>query len=79
MPGATLPNNGVDQAKFKKLVSDWGRLPPVEQRRALQETRARASYRRAHRRAIVNLLPETTINPALNQEIDLFGSRTKKK
>jgi len=27
----------VDQVKYKKLVQEWGRLPPREQARALQE------------------------------------------
>lgn len=42
----------VDQAKFKKLVADWGRLPPAEQRRALQELVQAMPPR--HREAIVN-------------------------
>ena len=42
----------VDQTKFKKLVADWGRLPPAEQRRALQELVQGMPPR--HREAIVN-------------------------
>jgi hypothetical protein len=42
----------VDQAKFKKLVADWGRLPPREQQRALQELTNGMAAR--HREAIEN-------------------------
>jgi hypothetical protein len=50
----------VDQAKFKKLVADWGRLPPTEQRRALQELVQGMPPR--HREAIVNYFQNLT-NP----------------
>jgi polyhydroxyalkanoate synthesis regulator phasin len=57
-------NGEVDQAKFKKLVADWGRLPPAEQRRALQELVQGMPPR--HREAIVNYFQNLT-NPALNR------------
>jgi hypothetical protein len=50
-PGGNSTGN-LDQAKFKKLVSDWGRLPPREQQRALQELTNGMSAR--HREAIEN-------------------------
>jgi len=45
-------NGNVDQAKFKKLVSEWGRMPPAEQRRAMQELTQSMNPR--HREAIEN-------------------------
>lgn len=45
------PGN-VDQAKLKKLVENWGSLPPREQNRALQELTQGLSAR--HREAIEN-------------------------
>ena len=42
----------VDAKKFKALVSDWGRLPPREQQRALQELTNGMAAR--HREAIEN-------------------------
>ncbi|MSQ93439.1 MAG: hypothetical protein EXR98_02660 [Gemmataceae bacterium] len=55
----------VDQAKFKKLVADWGRLPPGEQRQALQElTRGMAPR---YRESIENYFRNLT-NPALNRK-----------
>jgi len=48
----------VDQAKFKKLVADWGRLPPAEQRRALQELVQSMPPR--HREAITNYFQRLT-------------------
>jgi hypothetical protein len=51
----------VDQAKFKKLVSDWGRLPPRDQQRALQELTQSMSPR--HREAIENYFKNLT-NPS---------------
>lgn len=60
------PGTGVvNEEKFKKLVSDWGRLPPAEQRRALQEITQGMSPR--HREAIVNYFQNLT-NPALNRK-----------
>jgi hypothetical protein len=50
-PGGVSTGN-LDQAKFKKLVADWGRLPPREQQRALQELTNGMSAR--HREAIEN-------------------------
>ena len=50
-PTAQTTGN-LDQAKFKKLVADWGRLPPREQQRALQELTMGMSPR--HREAIEN-------------------------
>jgi hypothetical protein len=47
-----VSTGNLDQAKFKKLVSDWGRLPPREQQRALQELTNGMSAR--HREAIEN-------------------------
>lgn len=58
-------NGVVDEAKFKKLVADWGRLPPAEQRRALQEITNGMSPR--HREAIINYFQNLT-NPALNRK-----------
>lgn len=55
----------VNEEKFKKLVADWGRLPPAEQRRALQEITSGMSPR--HREAIVNYFQNLT-NPALNRK-----------
>ncbi len=55
----------VNEEKFKKLVADWGRLPPAEQRRALQEITQGMSPR--HREAIVNYFQNLT-NPALNRK-----------
>ena len=55
----------VDQAKFKKLVADWGRLPPREQQNALQElTRGMAPR---YRESIENYFRNLT-NPALNRK-----------
>ena len=51
----------VDQAKFKKLVDAWGRLPPVEQRRALQQLTQ--GMRPAHREAVENYFRNLTTNP----------------
>lgn len=48
----------LDQAKFKKLVADWGRLPPREQQRALQELTNGMSPR--HREAIENYFKALT-------------------
>jgi hypothetical protein len=48
----------VNEEKFKKLVSDWGRLPPAEQRRALQEITQGMSPR--HREAIINYFQNLT-------------------
>ena len=42
----------VDQVKMKKLVEEWGRMPPREQARALQELTQGMSAR--HREAIEN-------------------------
>ena len=42
----------VDPAKMKKLVEEWGRMPPREQARALQELTQGMSAR--HREAIEN-------------------------
>jgi polyhydroxyalkanoate synthesis regulator phasin len=55
----------VNEEKFKKLVADWGRLPPAEQRRALQDITQGMSPR--HREAIVNYFQNLT-NPALNRK-----------
>jgi hypothetical protein len=55
----------VNEEKFKKLVADWGRLPPAEQRRALQEITSGMSPR--HREAIINYFQNLT-NPALNRK-----------
>jgi hypothetical protein len=42
----------VDQIKMKTLVQEWGRMPPREQARALQELTQGMSAR--HREAIEN-------------------------
>jgi hypothetical protein len=55
----------VDEAKFKKYVENWGRLPPAEQRRALQDITQGMSPR--HREAIINYFQNLT-NPALNRK-----------
>jgi hypothetical protein len=55
----------VETGAFKKLVSDWGRLPPAEQRRALQQLTQGMSPR--HREAIINYFQNLT-NPALNRK-----------
>jgi hypothetical protein len=56
MPDSTLPPGGgtgrVDPAKMRKLVEEWGRMPPREQARALQELTQGMSAR--HREAIEN-------------------------
>ena len=56
MPDSNIANNGgagqVDTAKLKKLVSEWGRLPPREQARAMAELTQGMSPR--HREAIEN-------------------------
>ena len=56
MPDSTLPPGGgtgrVDTAKMNKLVSEWGRMPPREQARALQDLTQGMSAR--HREAIEN-------------------------
>jgi len=54
----------VDEKKFTKLVSEWGRLPPREQQRALQEITAGMSPR--HREAIENYFKSLT-NPSLKR------------
>jgi polyhydroxyalkanoate synthesis regulator phasin len=51
-------NGDVDQAKFKKLVAEWGRLPPAEQRRALQDLVQSMPPR--HREAITNYFQRLT-------------------
>jgi len=51
-------NGDVDQAKFKKLVAEWGRLPPAEQRRALQDLVQGMPPR--HREAITNYFQRLT-------------------
>ena len=48
----TLVNRGVDPAKMRKLVEEWGRMPPREQARALQDLIQGMSPR--HREAIEN-------------------------
>jgi hypothetical protein len=63
---ATGTSTGVvDQAKFKKLVADWGRLPPREQARALQDLTNGMPVR--HREAIENYFRNLTNNPALKR------------
>jgi hypothetical protein len=63
---ATGTSTGVvDQAKFKKLVADWGRLPPREQARALQDLTNGMPVR--HREAIENYFRNLN-NPALNRK-----------
>jgi hypothetical protein len=56
MPDSTLPPGGgtgrVDPVKMRKLVEEWGRMPPREQARALQELTQGMSAR--HREAIEN-------------------------
>ena len=56
MQDSQIANNGgtgqVDTAKLRKLVAEWGRLPPREQARALQELTQGMSPR--HREAIEN-------------------------
>jgi hypothetical protein len=56
MPDSTLPPGGgtgrVDAVKMRKLVEEWGRMPPREQARALQELTQGMSAR--HREAIEN-------------------------
>lgn len=56
MPDSTLPPGGgtgrVDPAKMRKLVEEWGRMPPREQARALQELTQGMAAR--HREAIEN-------------------------
>ncbi|MCI0639996.1 MAG: hypothetical protein L0Y72_12105 [Gemmataceae bacterium] len=58
MQDSQIANQGgpgrVDQAKLKKLVEEWGRMPPREQARALQELTSGLSAR--HREAIENYL-----------------------
>jgi hypothetical protein len=54
----------VDEKKFAKLVADWGRLPPREQQRALQEITLGMSPR--HREAIENYFKSLT-NPSLKR------------
>ncbi len=55
----------VDQAKFRALVADWGRLPPRERERALQEITQGMSPR--HRESIETYFRNLT-NPALNRK-----------
>ena len=56
MPDSTLPPGGgtgrVDAVKMRKLVEEWGRMPPREQARALQDLTQGMSAR--HREAIEN-------------------------
>jgi len=56
MQDSNIANNGgsgvVDQAKLRKLVEQWGNLPPREQARALQDLTQGMSPR--HREAIEN-------------------------
>jgi len=56
MPDSNIAKNGgtgvVDQAKLRKLVEQWGNLPPREQARALQDLTQGMSPR--HREAIEN-------------------------
>jgi hypothetical protein len=54
----------VDQKKFDKLVADWGRLPPREQQRALQELTQTMSP--SHREAIETYFKSLT-NPNLKR------------
>jgi hypothetical protein len=55
----------IDQTKFKKLVADWGRLPPREQQRALQDLTAGMSPR--HAEAIRNYFRNLN-DPAFNRK-----------
>jgi hypothetical protein len=70
-PGTDLNNatgkstGEVDKAKFQKLVADWGRLPPREQQRALQEITQSMNPR--HREAIESYFRSLT-NPTLNRK-----------
>ena len=56
MQDSNIANNGgsgrVDPQKMKKLMDQWGQLPPREQARALQELTRGMSPR--HREAIEN-------------------------
>jgi hypothetical protein len=56
MQDSNIANNGgpgrVDPIKMKKLVAEWGRMPPREQARAVQELTQGMSAR--HREAIEN-------------------------
>jgi len=56
MPDSNIAKNGgtgvVDQTKLRKLVEQWGNLPPREQARALQDLTQGMSPR--HREAIEN-------------------------
>jgi hypothetical protein len=63
-PASVGGTGNVDPLKFKKLVADWGRLPPRERDRAMQEITAGMSPR--HREAIENYFRNLT-NPALNR------------
>jgi len=61
-PAAVGGTGVVESTKFKKLVADWGRLPPRERDRALQELTQGMSSR--HREAIENYFRNLT-NPVL--------------
>ncbi|MBI1829821.1 MAG: hypothetical protein HYR84_00055, partial [Planctomycetes bacterium] len=50
----------LKQEQFKKLVADWGRLPPREQQRALVELTAGMSPR--HAEAIRNYFRNLNLN-----------------
>jgi hypothetical protein len=56
MPESRIANNGgtgrVDPQRMKALLEQWGKLPPREQARALQELTRGMSPR--HREAIEN-------------------------
>jgi hypothetical protein len=56
MQDSQIANQGgsgrVDPVKMRKLVEEWGRMPPREQARALQELTQGMSAR--HREAIEN-------------------------
>jgi len=62
MQDSNIANNGgtgqVDQAKLRKLVEQWGNLPPREQARALQDLTQGMSQR--HREAIENYFRNLT-------------------
>ncbi|MBI3824013.1 MAG: hypothetical protein HY289_15200 [Planctomycetes bacterium] len=66
-PGdVNTPTTGnLNQAAFKKLVADWGRLPPREQQKALQDLTQGMSPR--HREAIENYFRNLN-NPAFNRK-----------
>jgi hypothetical protein len=65
LPAGVGGTGEIDAVQFKKVVSDWGRLPPRDRKKLMDELTATMSPR--HREAIENYFRNLS-NPALNRK-----------